>query len=295
MAAEGNYIVGSDVDNWADAVSSTEEFATTDVKTETDRIAVVNDIATASLIRFSSTAALPSPLVAGTAYYAIKIDSETIEVATTPVKAAAEEAIDITDVGSGTHTLDVGEGSSEADRQTIIDRVEDLIEQITKDFFYAKSFVIYLDGNDNDRLFLGLLPDVLTVTEILVFGVELSSSWWTYNNRSIYLDPEAVSGDPELRLRLKYEQRLFPKGMGNIKVTGTHGWAVCPAAIKQAAIILCRAENDETLYTKYDDLVTDKMGDASYGRGSKIFLTGIHEADKLLRNHIRKKPMMSVI
>ena len=191
---------------------------------------------------------------------------------------------------------DVDNWVSATGRQDVIDRAEQLIEKITKDYFYAKDFVIYRNGNNKDKLFLGLVPHILSVTEILLFGVELNSSWYTFDINSVYLDPEAATGDelPELLLRMKYKTNLFPKGMGNVKITGTYGWTDCPVAIKQAAIILCRYENDETLYTKYDDLETDKLGDQTQVRGKKKFLTGVMEADRLIRQYIRKRPMMGV-
>lgn len=191
------------------------------------------------------------------------------------------------------------DGISVAVRLATIQRAEALIEKVTKDYFYAKAFAIYKDGNGKDRLFLGLVPDILSVTEIKISGIALSTSWWTYDVNSVFLDPEAVAGDVdgrvELHLRLKHEYALFPKGMGNIKLTGTYGWSTCPAAIKQAAIILCRYDNDSTLYTDYDDVVSDKLADGSYSRGDKRFLTGIHEADNLIRNYIRRKPMLGAV
>lgn len=295
MAASGNYIVESDVDNWPVAVEATETFATTDVDISTEKITVTNDIATGTELRFSSTGVLPAPLATGVVYYAIRADATHIKVATTPITAAAGTAIDLTDVGSGTHTLDIGSGSSEAARQAIINQVEQLIEKLTHDYFYSKVFSIYHDGNGQDVLVLNLRPHILTVTEILIRGVALDTSWYTFDIASVYLDPESATGgidDPELLLRLKYKQGLFPKGTNNIKITGTYGWTVCPPAIKHAAIILCRYENDETLYTVYDDVVSDKLADAAYSRGTKKFLTGIHEADKLIRNYIRKTPML---
>jgi len=243
---------------------------------------------------------VPAPLVTGTIYYAINVDATHIKVASTPVLAAAGTAIDLTDVGSGTHTLDIGSGSSEAERQEIIDRAEQLVESITHDYFYAKDFVVYRNGNGKDKLFLGFIPNILSVTEILLSGIELSSSWWTFNTNSVYLDPEAVTGDelPELLLRLKYKTRLFPKGMGNIKVTGTYGWTSCPVAIKRAVIMLCRYENDETLYTVHSgDIKSEKLGDYSYTLFDNVSVagfTGIDAVDKLLKNYIRKKPIMGI-
>ena len=296
MGAFGNYITDeSMVSNWPASVDTTEDFATTAVVIATDRITVVNDIPTGTEIQFSSTGVVPAPLVTGTIYYAINIDATHIQVATTPVNAAAGTDIDLTDVGSGTHTLDVGDGSSTAERQAVINRAEQLIEKLTKDYFYSKAFVVYRDGNGCDWLPLGLQPDILTVTEITVYGIVLETTWYTNDVNDVYLDPESATGgidDAELLLRMGHKQGLFSKGLSNIKITGTYGWTTCPPAISQAAVILCRYENDETLYTKYEDVESDKLDDASYSRGSKRFMTGIHEADNLIRNYKRLKPIL---
>lgn len=297
MAASGNYIIESDVNNWPFDVAATEDFATTAVNITTNKITTVNDIATGTEIRFTSTGEVPAPLVSSTIYYSIRSGATAIKVALNAVNAAAETAIDLTDVGSGTHTLDINGSGSESDRQEVIDRAEQLIEQVAKDYFYSKAFSMYFDGNANDKLFLRLVPDILTVTEILISGVALSASWWTYNTDSVYLDPEAATGDelPELLLRLKYKRKIFPRGMGNIKITGTYGWSSCPVAIKRATIILCRFENDETLYTKYDDVSSEKIDEYQFVRGvAKKYLTGVQEVDRLIRNYIRNKPIMGV-
>ena len=296
MAASGNYIVESDVDNWASAVSATETFATTDVNISTDRITVTNDVATGTEVAFSSTGEVPGGLVASTIYYANRIDATTIEVCATPVTAAAGTQIDLTDVGSGTHTLDIGSGSSTSDREEVIDRAELLIEDLCRDYFYSVAFATYWDGNGKDRLNLGYSADILTVTEIKLSGVELATAWYTNDTDGVYLDPEATTGSSDdlalLHLRMKEKKGLFPKGIGNVKVTGTIGWSAVPVGIKRATIILCRFENDETLYTAYDDLVSDKLGDGTINRGTKKYLTGVQEADRLIRPYIRRKPIM---
>jgi len=301
MAASGNYVQESDINNWATAIDATEDFSTGAVTIGADTIDVTNVIPTGTELKFSSTGVLPTTLVTGTIYYAIYVDDTTIKVATNPVTAAAGTAINLTDVGSGTHTLDIGSGSSESDRQEVIDRVEQLIERITKDYFYTKDFTIYRNGNDNDQLFLGLVPDILSVTEIKISGVALTTSWYTNDVNSVYLDPEAETlsaGDmAELHLRLKYKRRLFPEGINNIKITGTYGWESCPVAIKKAAIILCQYENDNTLYSAYSgSLKSEKLGDYSYTLSDRVSAresTGVNEADNLIRNYIRRKPMLS--
>lgn len=190
------------------------------------------------------------------------------------------------------------DGTSNTTKQEIVDRAEQLVEMVTHDHFYSLAFVKYFNGNGKDKLFLGFIPDILSVTEILLSGITLSASWWTYNSDSVYLDPEAATGDdlPELLLRLKYSRRIFPKGMGNVKITGTYGWASCPVAIKRATIILCRFENDATLYTSYDDLNSEKLGDQQSVRGDmKKYLTGVQEADRLVHKYIRNKPVFGVV
>lgn len=56
-------------------------------------------------VKVSSTATVPSPLVAGTTYYAIKLTDTSYQLATTMANAFAGTAIDLTSAGSGQHTL----------------------------------------------------------------------------------------------------------------------------------------------------------------------------------------------
>ena len=193
-----------------------------------------------------------------------------------------------------------GDEVSDEEKQAIIDRAEQKIERLTKDFFYAKTFAKYFSGNGKDRLFLGFTADIISVTEILVAGTELDTSWWTFDENSVYLDPEAVSGGigdlAELHLRLKTEKVLFPRGMNNIKVTGTYGWSTCPAAIKLATVMLCKAEMDDSLYTRYGDFKSERLGDYSYTRGDdkRTVSSGILEVDNQLKEYTRRKPIMGV-
>jgi len=75
------------------------------IDTGADKITVSFDIPNGSKIHFSTTGVLPDPLVAGTAYYAIRIDSRHIKVALTKDDALEGIEIDITDRGSGIHTV----------------------------------------------------------------------------------------------------------------------------------------------------------------------------------------------
>lgn len=287
-------------------IDYSQTFATTDVTVATDKITVTNNIDTGTKVRFTSsgdTVDLPAPLVEGTEYFAINVDTTHITIATSGLDAAAGTYITITDVGSGTHSIFVGEGQTEYDRQQVINQVEDLIYKITDDYFSSTAFVTYHNGTGNDYLDLGHHPKLLTVTEVKISGVALDTTWYTINDVAIYIDPEAVTGDaddlPELHLRLKYERTLFPKGIGNIKVTGTYGHSTTPPRIKQATIILCRAENDPTLYPSYDIRIkSEKLGDysrtlsdAAYSKNN----TGIDEVDELLKDYIVKRPIFGAV
>lgn len=80
--------------------------ATTDVHADTEIIDLVIDIPTGARIRFKTSAAdLPDPLVVDTVYWAIRTSENHIKVSTTKANAIAGTAIDITDQGSGTHTV----------------------------------------------------------------------------------------------------------------------------------------------------------------------------------------------
>lgn len=81
-------------------------FATGDVNTTTDVITVDEDIATGTRLIFLNSDP-PGGLTTGTTYYAINVTSTTIQVATSAANATAETAISLTDVGSGTHAMEI--------------------------------------------------------------------------------------------------------------------------------------------------------------------------------------------
>lgn len=80
-------------------------------------------------------------------------------------------------------------GMSDADKQAIIDKVEQIIDKATGTHWCSTAFDIKLNGNGKNRLFIPLHTDILTVTSILIDCVELDSSIWTYDINSVFLDP----------------------------------------------------------------------------------------------------------
>ena len=96
-------IKSSGVQGAADATIT----AAADVDFANDQITVAIDIPTGEEIKFTTDNTLPDPLVVGTLYYAIRVNSTTIKVASTLALANALTAIVLTDVGIGTHTVTV--------------------------------------------------------------------------------------------------------------------------------------------------------------------------------------------
>jgi hypothetical protein len=76
--------------------------ATTDVSASADTITIAgHGLRGNATVRLSSTTTLPAGLSAGTDYYVIVTDADTVQLAT----SEDGDAVDITDTGTGTHTL----------------------------------------------------------------------------------------------------------------------------------------------------------------------------------------------
>ena len=82
----------------------TEDFQTSDVNTSTDIITVTRAFTTGEKVVFSGTD-LPAPLQSATEYWVIRVSDTTIRVASSLINAYNGTFIDLTDVGSGTHTV----------------------------------------------------------------------------------------------------------------------------------------------------------------------------------------------
>lgn len=73
--------------------------------------AATHGLTTGQPVRVSSSGSpedLPAPLVSGTTYFVIWVDAGTLQLATTNALAIAGTAINITDAGTGTHTIQIG-------------------------------------------------------------------------------------------------------------------------------------------------------------------------------------------
>ena len=76
-----------------------------------------------------------------------------------------------------------------SEQQQIIAKVEQIIDKVTETKWSGTAFDIELNGNNKNRLFLGIEADILTVTNVYISCVELDSSWYAWDVNSIYLDP----------------------------------------------------------------------------------------------------------
>lgn len=79
--------------------------AGTDVCTYTSTANFPSNFITGTKIRFTTTTTLPAGLATATDYYIIRVSDSTFKVATSFANALAGTAIDITDAGTGTHTI----------------------------------------------------------------------------------------------------------------------------------------------------------------------------------------------
>jgi hypothetical protein len=79
--------------------------AGTDVCTWTSTANIPSNVLTGTRVRLTTTTTLPGGLATATDYYVIKVSDTTFKLATSYANAAAGTAINITDAGTGTHTV----------------------------------------------------------------------------------------------------------------------------------------------------------------------------------------------
>lgn len=119
---------------------------------------------------------------------------------------------------------------------------------------------------------------------------------WAAPSSSIYFDNVGILTAGITAIAADITEGIFPRGYNNIWVKGTMGESVAiPEAIKQAAVILAKWENDPTLYTYMGLKKSEKIGDYSYtnlATSEGDILTGIMEADTFLRLYVKRKAIL---
>ena len=113
---------------------------------------------------------------------------------------------------------------------------------------------------------------------------------------SIYFDNVGILTAGIAAIASDITEGIFPRGFNNIQVIGTMGESIAvPEAIKQAAVILAKWENDPTLYTYMGLKKSEKIGDYAYtnlATAEEDILTGVMEADTFLRLYVKRKPIV---
>lgn len=95
---------------WSNLDGNNFAFVPADVTVAADTITEnAHGLTTGQPIYFGTDDTMPAPLVAGTTYYAIYVDANTIEVAATNANAVAGTQIDLTTQGVGNHACYYGD------------------------------------------------------------------------------------------------------------------------------------------------------------------------------------------
>lgn len=214
---------------------------------------VANWLYTKSQVVVSSTTTLPSPLQADSVYYVIKVADNKIKLATSSANAEAGTQIDITDAGTGTHTL-TRATTDDTLLQDILDAAETYINTKTGKSFEADTQTRYYRECDVDGLVLHLDEDLLTVTTLREGDAEETADKSVIPATDYWLQ-QRNDGPPYDSIELKVNSThswTFTTD-GQIEVVGTWGFSeTAPADIVQAVKIL-----SDYLYTQKDSGVYD--------------------------------------
>ncbi len=149
--------------------------ATTDICTAT-----AHGLKTGDKVRVSTSSALPAGLSASTTYFVIYLTADTFKLATTDANAVAGTAIDITDTGTGTHTVTGYEN--------------------TTGLFFERRAIAVLAGLPNTTAELAAafgIPQIMAFTPMTEPESGFSASlvrWQAAGTGDLYVSPASVWG-----------------------------------------------------------------------------------------------------
>lgn len=303
MAVEGNYIKQDDVDNWPEDVTQTEMKEIID-RIEEDVERIIGDYfypKTFHLLIDGSGKGQVFP----------KFKSKILSINKMAIDEVGVSTIDLTGANisgsSGAYTVTltktrVAADYYEDDYLGIYDISESVETNSTASGnCYWGSRIIGNTATSTGGTSAFTIEKPLPIT--LSTGGDIVSiiTNWDWGENSIYRNKPVTISEPTVLNEPSefYWGGKFPKGSRNIEVWGSKGWYSCPKQIKQAVVVLCRYENDNTLYGSYNQgMKSEKLGDYSYTRSdpqiSGKSLTGVSEADRLLSRYIRRKPILGV-
>jgi hypothetical protein len=186
-------------------------------------------------------------------------------------------------------------GTSEEEKQQIIDFAEQVLEAALGTHYYEKDFYAELNGNGKNRLFIPVKANILTIEKVMICDEELDDCVYTWDANSIYVccESNCCAFEPGFGYLERFlTEGVFPKGFNNIRIWGTYGSSVVPAWIKEAAKMIAEHKIDPTLYTS--TFKSETMGRYSYDIGDVIknYKTGIKEVDDLIALFGRKRAII---
>ena len=237
--------------------------AGTDKLTLSD-VVYAKHLQTGAEVEVSSTDTLPDPLAANTVYYVILDADQLIQLATSSANATAGTNIDLTDAGTGTHTI----ASAAADDdllEDIIAAAVDYIETETGRSFVATSDTRYYGDEALDGLFVWLDEDLYSLTSV----ANGDSSGTAIDTDDITLWPRNL-GPPYYRLRLDANSSSTWELDTDywIAITATWGFSSTPPdQIKLATRILAKFLYDQRRTDRWETIVTPGGGTISIPQG----------------------------
>lgn len=159
------------------------------VNAGTDVITLVSGVApgTGAAVTFTTTVTLPAGLVAGTTYFTININATTFKVATTIANAEAGTPVDITDAGTGVHTV----------ATTNPGTIKHIIKDPRIDVYYCQDSnarVWYKDGSLFFRLLVGNTLTNGSGNGIVLFATSDATATYLFAFRNGVVDVVNVFG-----------------------------------------------------------------------------------------------------
>lgn len=127
-------------------------------------------------------------------------------------------------------------------QNTLIPAAESYVDLYTGRTFSQATVTEYYDGNGKNYLLLSKYP-VTNISSIKVSGSTIDPNDYTWNRSGL----------------VKLKSKTFPKGVGNIEVTYTYGYATVPAVIDDvtariaARILQIMVQNKMGILVRIDD------------------------------------------
>jgi len=206
-----------------------------------------------------------------------------------------------------TGALDFSDWSDD-ELQAVLNEVEEIFEQGTKNKFHSFSDTIYVSGEDQSFLFLPQhasynfpIISITSVEEVDVQGTALTTfiegTDFSVNGHYLYTDVAFADTIRSSVSRSSY----WPRGHRNIKIVGTFGMSTTPAVVSRAGYLLAIINtlglasagliNSNDLSKdkeKWDDYEVQYQADSSPVRtsGSLPNITGYVEIDRILKRYV---------